>query len=115
MMAMAVSKIGTPAAMMGTNRETKNAERATAIRETMPSAKPKSSAPESPMNILAGWMFDFKKPMHAPTITKLASAAPGRQVSTARMPIVAAVMAVMPAASPSRPSMRLMMFAKATI
>lgn len=27
-------------------------------------------------------MFDFKKPMHAPTITKLASAAPGRQVST---------------------------------
>ena len=23
-------------------------------------------------------MFDFKKPMHAPTITKLASAAPGR-------------------------------------
>ncbi len=50
----AVSVMGTPAAMMGTNREMNKVERATAKSDTTPRVIPKSSAPESPMKMEAG-------------------------------------------------------------
>ena len=54
-MANAVSMMGTPAARMGTRSDTNRADLATAKSETIPSEKPRSKAPESPMKIEAGW------------------------------------------------------------
>ena len=113
-MAKNVSRIGTPAARIGTNSETNKADRATANREMMPNEKPRSNAPESPIKIDAGKKLDFRKPAHTPTRMTLNSAASKRPVSTANSKMVIAEIPVIPAAKPSRPSIKLITLAKAT-
>ena len=66
------------------------------------------------MNIDAGWKLYRRNPAQTPAKAMLMIAASGRFVSTANTKIVSEEMAVMPAASPSSPSIRLMTFANAT-
>ena len=54
-MAEKVSMMGTAAITSGTMMVVRPAKRVTESRETAPSAKPRVSAPESPMKIEAGW------------------------------------------------------------
>ena len=52
--AESVSRMGTPATMSGMMREVSAAVRLTLRSEMVPSPKPRSSEPESPMKIDAG-------------------------------------------------------------
>ncbi|MNN35432.1 hypothetical protein D3C81_1492820 [compost metagenome] len=77
--------------------------------------KPRNRAPESPMKILAGWKLKYKNPIMLPRSNKHSSATitlPIRNDITAIVPIA---IAETPAASPSKPSIRLMAFVTPTI
>ncbi len=84
------------------------------------SMRPSSIAPESPMKILAGWKFHGRKPIAAPPAMADRTAAvdastspPGERTMYAKNE--PAAIATIPAARPSRPSMRLTAFTIATI
>ena len=73
------------------------------------------SEPASPMKTRAGWKLWRRKPRQAPASAAASSAAPPRLSESARIANVDAVIAPMPAASPSMPSMKLKLFMSATI
>ena len=106
--------MGTPAASTGTKSETSIAVRALPKSEMMPSMKPSVNAPESPMKMLAGWKLKRRKPTQAPSKMTASIAAASALVTTHSTKMVMAEMEVMPAARPSRPSIKLMTLAKAT-
>ena len=73
------------------------------------------SEPASPMKTRAGWKLWRRKPRQAPASAAASTAAPPRLSESARIANVEAVIAPMPAARPSIPSMKLKLFISATI
>ena len=113
-MAARVSMMGTPATMSGMSSDVSAAVLLTESSDTVPSAKPRVRAPESPRKMLAGWKLKRRKARQEPKSAIESAAASVRPAKMEKLNIVMLAIAEMPVASPSRPSMRLMMFAKAT-
>lgn len=114
MIADNVSIIGTPAARSGTNIETTAAVLAVANKDAIPSKNPRVRDPESPIKILAGGKLKIKKPIHAPIIPSDNIAASALFWVIAKIKIVEATIVTIPAAKPSSPSIKLIIFANAT-
>ena len=76
--------------------------------------KPSSIDPESPMKTRAGWKLKTRKAAQAPARAAAMIAGSARPREAARMAKVVAPRPVMPAARPSIPSMKLIMFTRAT-
>ncbi len=76
--------------------------------------KPRNIDPASPMKTLAGWKLKTRKATHAPARAAAMIAGSARPREAARMAKVVAPSPVMPAARPSMPSLKLIMFTIAT-
>ena len=109
-----VSTIGTPAANKGTNIDITTEVFVVANREAIPSKNPNVKDPESPMKIFAGGKLKNKNPMHAPIIPRDKIAASALFCDIAKTNTVAATIVEIPEARPSNPSIKFIMFAKAT-
>ena len=100
--------------MIGTSVVVIDAKRATPSSEMVPSINPSSIDPESPMKMLAGLKLKNRNAMQTAAKTMAMSAARLFDIVVIMTNSVSAEMAVMPAASPSSPSIRLMTLTKAT-
>ena len=109
-MAENVSMMGTAAITSGTMIVVRPANLVTESSETVPSAKPSVRAPESPMKTEAGWKLYRRNPSEEPATAMESAAASRRPAWTESTNIVRLARVEIPAASPSRPSIRLMMF-----
>src|SRR3972149_2503170 len=101
-----VSKIGIPKVRAGNASPTTVSVLAAHITLQEAMVNPKKRLPESPINILAGLKLKNKKPVNAPkrdNIIIVIIAGPNNRESTAITPQVAAHI---PAARPSKPSIR---------
>ena len=78
---------------------------------------PKNIEPISPINILAGLKLNIKKPRHAPSIINVSviSKLPILCIINAITPIVVKNIVPIPAARPSNPSIKLIIFITAII
>ena len=76
--------------------------------------KPSSIDPASPMKTRAGWKLKTRKATQAPASDAAMMAGSARPSEAARIAKVVAPSPVMPAASPSIPSVKLIMFTSAT-
>ena len=71
---------------------------------------PKAKDPVSPINTLAGFLFQIRKPIHAPVVPAIMVTTDKLNSTTVRLDAsqvkYAATMAVVPAANPSKPSVK---------
>ena len=111
----AVSNSGSPTTRNGTANEMTAYHLKRPMIETVASTYPRRSAPVSPINIFAGLRLYGRKPMQEPASAAVMMATLISATTSAIMSIVKDEMVEMPAASPSRPSIRLTEFVMATI
>ena len=113
-MAEIVSSRGTPAITKGTSMTTKLCVRTTPEMEMMPTIRPRSKAPESPMKIEAGKKLNRKNAKHTAMSATQANASVALPRIITRYKRLADTMAMMPVAKPSNPSIRFVMLTNTT-
>ncbi|MNP19343.1 hypothetical protein D3C76_1118650 [compost metagenome] len=84
-------------------------------RDNIARQKPRNNAPESPIKILAGWKLKYRKPKMLPSSNRHSNTTIVFPIMKAITAIVPIAIADTPAASPSKPSIKLMAFVTPTI
>ena len=105
--ASTVSVMGTASATKGTIRTAAAAVFIDPMTDTAAITYPRNMDPVSPMKILAGLKLYCRKPRHAPVMATIAAADTHCPIWNARRAMAIDAIVAIPAASPSRPSIRL--------
>jgi len=110
-----VSNIGRPRARLGRARATIVPDFVAHITLAEASTKPKNMLPQSPIKIRAGLKLKNRNPDKLPKRASITTAINGRPLLNEKIAITAQVIAEMPAARPSRPSIMFTAFVMVTI
>ena len=114
-MLSSVSKMGMPKTSMGNPIPTKASALDAVSTEAVAIIKPTNRLPQSPINILAGWKLKNRNPVKAPDRASITTARTTLPCHRASIAITAQAIPDIPAARPSKPSMRLMALVTPTI